>query len=95
MRPQARDYSQLRFKTSLVFANPTQCYVEEPLAGELATRFLRSFLKRQTVGAALFDARRSLLLDRGPDTTPRPDPRGLAYSLFASADVQLRQAVIS
>jgi hypothetical protein len=74
----------------------TQCFVEEPLAGRFILRFFQEFLRRQTVGEALFEARRALLRHRapGPDGEPRPDPRGLAYSLFAAADVSLHEAVL-
>lgn len=77
----------------------TQCFVEEPLAGQFILRFFQGFLKRQTVGEALFEARRALLHHHapGPDGAPqpRPDPRGLAYSLFAAADVHLHEAVLT
>lgn len=75
----------------------TQCFVEEPLAGQFIVRFFQGFLKRQTVGEALFEARHALLhhRDPAPNGEPRPDPRGLAYSLFAAADVSLTEAVLT
>jgi hypothetical protein len=50
--------------------------------------FLAEFLKQVPAGEALYHARRSLLFNK------QPDPRGLAYSLFAAADLKLAQAVI-
>ncbi|GAB4424952.1 MAG: hypothetical protein OHK0015_04430 [Chloroflexi bacterium OHK40] len=66
----------------------TQCEVQELLAGELMLRFFRGFLAQVPAGRALFDARLSLLREA-------LDPRGLAYSLFAAAEVVLDQPVIA
>jgi hypothetical protein len=64
----------------------TQCEVKNLLAADLAVRFFGRFLGRASAGAALFAARRALL-DEG-------DPRGLAYSLFASADIHLARPIL-
>ncbi len=65
----------------------TQCEVKEMLADALIIPFFRDFLRQVPAGQALFAARRQLLYDK-------LDPRGLAYSLFAAADVKLAQPVI-
>ena len=62
----------------------TQCEVREILASEMAVSFFKKFLSEQSAGHSLFAARRELLFKHD-------DPRGLAYSLFASADVTLSQ----
>lgn len=62
----------------------TQCEVRELLANEMAVSFFKKFLSEQSAGQSLFEARRELLFEKN-------DPRGLAYSLFASADVTLSQ----
>jgi hypothetical protein len=76
----------------------TQCRVPTGLADAFIRIFFRFFLGRTTVGEALYDARRALLENQveGPDGPERrPDPRGLAYSLFAAADVKLGQPLLS
>ncbi len=65
----------------------TQCAVLEKLADAFMRAFFVRFLKETTVGESLFQARRDLLIDH-------LDPRGLMYSLFASADIKLAQPVI-
>ena len=65
----------------------TQCEVKEMLANAFMVNFFRSFLQQDSVGEALFKSRYSLLKED-------LDPRGLAYSLFASADVKLAQSVV-
>jgi hypothetical protein len=66
----------------------TQCPVLERLADAVSIRFLRAFWQQRPAGLALYQTRRELLL------ADNADPRGLAYSLFASADVQLAQPII-
>ena len=66
----------------------TQCEVKELLANKLIIDFLESFFQQNCAGEALFNARKNLLKNN-------LDPRGLAYSLFASADVKLAQPVIN
>lgn len=61
----------------------TQCEVRELLAKEFLLIFLNGFLRQVPAGRARFDARHALLA--------RSDPRGLAYSLFASAEIKLQQ----
>jgi integrase/recombinase XerD len=48
--------------------------------------FFQSFLQQSCAGEALFNSRKILLNNL--------DPRGLVYSLFASADVKLAQKII-
>lgn len=60
----------------------TQCEVKELLANTFMIYFFRNFLKQNSAGQALYDARRTMLLEHS-------DPRGLVYSLFASAEVKL------
>lgn len=62
----------------------TQCEVREVLASKMALSFFKKFMSEQSAGQSLFEARRELLFKSN-------DPRGLAYSLFASADVTLSQ----
>ena len=62
----------------------TQCEVREILATKMALSFFKKFMGEQSAGQSLFEARRELLFENN-------DPRGLAYSLFASADVTLSQ----
>jgi len=64
----------------------TQCQVRNLLAGEVMVLFLGQFLRQASAGAALFSARQTLLA--------RGDPRGLAYSLFASSDIRLALPVL-
>lgn len=64
----------------------TQCEVREVLANEFVLLFLKSFLRRIPAGQALFDVRHALLA--------QGDPRGLAYSLFAAAEVRLEQKLL-
>ncbi|WP_020483060.1 CHAT domain-containing protein [Methylomonas sp. MK1] len=66
-----------------------QCDVKEILVNSMMTCFLASFLKQETAGEALLAARKSLMF------ADRPDPRGLAYSLFAAADLKLSTRVIN
>ena len=66
----------------------TQCEVKEKLANAFIVNFFQSFLEQYPAGEALFKSRQSLLREH-------LDPRGLAYSLFASADVQLAQPVVN
>lgn len=66
----------------------TQCEVKEMLANELIIHFFESFLQQNSAGEALFKSRKSLLREY-------LDPRGLVYSLFASADVKLAQEVLN
>ncbi|NET44150.1 CHAT domain-containing protein [Okeania sp. SIO2B3] len=65
----------------------TQCEVKEKLADAFILNFFQSFLQQNPAGEALFKSRQSLLREH-------LDPRGLTYSLFASADVKLAQKVI-
>ena len=65
----------------------TQCEVKEKLANAFILNFFQSFLKQKPAGEALFQSRQILLKEH-------LDPRGLTYSLFASADVKLAQKVI-
>jgi hypothetical protein len=65
----------------------TQCEVRELLADRFIGEFFRRFLAGETAGAALHAARLALLHDA-------LDPRGLCYSLFASADVRLARPVV-
>ena len=65
----------------------TQCEVKEMLANELIINFFEAFFKQTCAGEALFNSRQNLLRNN-------LDPRGLAYSLFASADVKLAQKVV-
>ncbi|HEY0173813.1 MAG TPA: CHAT domain-containing protein, partial [Pyrinomonadaceae bacterium] len=62
----------------------TQCEVRELLANEFSLRFFESFVNNVPAGEALFAARRGLLYESN-------DPRGLAYSLFAAAEVMLHR----
>lgn len=66
----------------------TQCEVKEMLANAFILNFFNFFLQQTTAGEALFKARQTLLRDK-------LDPRGLVYSLFASADIKLAQPVIN
>ena len=66
----------------------TQCEVKEKLANAFIVNFFQSFLQQNPAGEALFKSRQSLLREH-------LDPRGLAYSLFASADVKLAQPVVN
>jgi hypothetical protein len=63
----------------------TQCDIKEQLADAMIVPFFASFFSRVPAGQAMFAARLGLLR--------KNDPRGLAYSLFASADVILEQAL--
>ena len=65
----------------------TQCEVKERLADAFILNFFQSFLQQKLLGEALFQSRQILLKEY-------LDPRGLTYSLFASADVKLAQKVI-
>jgi len=66
----------------------TQCGVKEKLADAFVIAFFRSFFGQVSAGQALFEARQMLL-------RKHLDPRGLTYSLFASADVKLAQPIIA
>jgi hypothetical protein len=75
----------------------TQVKVHELFASHFIRTFFRRFLAKETVGQSLFEARQELLFnyvegDSGREL--RPDPRGLVYSLFAAADVELAHRVI-
>jgi CHAT domain-containing protein len=76
----------------------TQCRVPTGLADAFIRRFFGAFFGKSTVGEALYVARMDLLknlADESGVSVPRPDPRGLAYSLFAAADVELGQPLLS
>jgi len=64
----------------------THCEVKEALANAIIILFFRAFFKQVGAGQALFEARQKLLHDT-------LDPRGLAYSLFAAAEVKLNNPV--
>lgn len=64
----------------------TQCDVKEVLADSCMLGFFASFLRTVPAGEALFTMRQELLR--------KGDPRGLVYSLFASADVRLAEKII-
>jgi hypothetical protein len=64
----------------------TQCEVKENLASAFSMLFFGAFFRQATAGEALFEARQALLRQL--------DPRGLAYSLFAAAEVKLNKPVI-
>jgi hypothetical protein len=75
----------------------TQVKVHETFAAHFIRLFFQKFLAKQTVGQSLFEARRELLfhyVDGEGGREFRPDPRGLVYSLFAAADVELAEPVI-
>ena len=67
----------------------TQCPVLELLADAVSWRFFQAFWQQTPAGLALYQVRRALLF------ADNADPRGLAYSLFTSADVQLAQPIIT
>jgi hypothetical protein len=72
----------------------TQCEVPTKLADAFIQAFFQAFLHEESVGQALFAARKALLhhVAEGPGGPERrPDPRGLVYSLFAAADIALAQ----
>jgi hypothetical protein len=76
----------------------TQVQIHTILADHFIRLFFQRFLAKQTVGQSLFEARRALLLHtvEGPGGKERrPDPRGLVYSLFAAADIELAEPVIA
>jgi hypothetical protein len=76
----------------------TQVQVPTTLADHFIRIFFQNFLAKQTVGQSLFEARRALLFNsvEGPGGKEyRPDPRGLVYSMFAAADIELAQPVIT
>ena len=62
----------------------TEISVWEQLAGEFAEHFLAAFLAGRPAGAALLEARRRLLAQR--------NPLGLAYTLYANADLRFTPA---
>ena len=62
----------------------TQCEVRELLANAFSLRFFEAFVNNVPAGEALYAARRGLLYESN-------DPRGLAYSLFAAAEVTLHR----
>jgi CHAT domain-containing protein len=89
------DYSPESFENLLKFfcdrgaagVIGTQCEIKETLADFVSIAFFRAFfLQQASAGQALLEARRALLRDH-------LDPRGLAYSLFASADLKLAQSI--
>ena len=59
----------------------TEIPVWEPLATEMAVRFLTSFLAGRPVGQALLDVRRALLAQN--------NPLGIIYTLYAGAELAL------
>lgn len=65
----------------------THCEVKEALADAFIVLFFGAFFKQTGAGQALFEARQKLLRDA-------LDPRGLAYSLFAAAEVKLTQPIL-
>lgn len=69
----------------------TQCSVQEELADAFILNFFRAFFSQKSLGQSLFDARWDLLRHQNESGKPRPDPRGLIYSLFAPAAVTLAQ----
>jgi CHAT domain-containing protein len=64
-----------------------QCGVSELLVDSIMAPFLTEFLRQVPAGEALYRARCLLL------TGQQPDPRGLVYSLFAAADLQIAQGI--
>ncbi|BDA76369.1 hypothetical protein CAL7716_105350 (plasmid) [Calothrix sp. PCC 7716] len=88
------DYSPENFENLLQFFCDrgaagiigTQCEVKEKLADKFIINFFHDFLQKKSAGEALFNSRHKLLREY-------LDPRGLAYSLFASADIKLAQSV--
>ena len=66
----------------------TQCTIYESLVNLFMPKFLSSFFKQVPAGEALFNARKQLMWKN-------KDPRGLAYSLFAAAELKLAEAVNS
>ena len=76
----------------------TQVKVHELFAAHFIRLFFQKFLAKQTVGRSLFEARWELLFNYVEGEGGRelkPDPRGLVYSLFAAADVELAVPVIA
>jgi hypothetical protein len=65
----------------------TQCPIYEELVDKMMIPFLEAFLRQVPAGQALLDARRQLLFQEG-------DVRGLVYSLFAAAELQLAEPVV-
>jgi hypothetical protein len=65
----------------------TEITIWEQLAGEAAVRFLEAFLDGQTAGKAMLLLRRALLAQN--------NPLGLAYTLYASADLALHRGAAS
>lgn len=92
---ESADYSPDDYESLILFFSQrgavgvigTQCAVKEKLADAFILPFFAQFLRQMPAGEALFAARRQLLYDH-------LDPRGLAYSLFAAAEVKLAQPVI-
>ena len=80
------DLIQLLYNCGAAGVLGTQCEVRELLAGDFMVRFLGDFLRQVPAGQALLQARTALLREN--------DPRGLAYSLFAAADVKLGRPVL-
>lgn len=64
----------------------THCEVKEVLANAFVVLFFDAFFRQTPAGQGLFEARQKLL--------HQLDPRGLAYSLFAAAEVKLNKPVI-
>jgi hypothetical protein len=91
---ESADYDPDDFESLILFFSQrgavgvigTQCAVKEKLADAFILPFFAQFLRQMPAGAALFAARRQLLYDHF-------DPRGLAYSLFAAAEVKLAQPI--
>jgi hypothetical protein len=63
-----------------------QCDLRELLAATFGLGFFQEFLRGESAGQALRTTRLSLL--------ERLDPRGLAYSLFASADLKIAEPIL-
>jgi len=92
---ESADYGPDDFESLILFFSQrgaagvigTQCAVQEKLADAFILPFFAGFLRQMPAGAALLAARRHLLNDH-------LDPRGLAYSLFAAAEVKLAQPAL-
>lgn len=72
----------LFFRRGALGAIGTQCTVTFDIAFEFFTGFLSRFLDAQSMGEALFQTRSQLFEDHH-------DIRGLAYSLFADAEIRI------
>jgi hypothetical protein len=65
----------------------TQTDITERLAQDVIQGFFEAFFQQVPAGQALFNVRQRMLRDQS-------DPRALAYSLFASADVSLARPIL-